>query len=91
MPFSALKVQKKRPYFFGRNYTETDVGYLAFFGAMHAIALVGGPLTYTPEALQARALRKRVEWQRITHASSVASQCDVCAASKSAQCRMPRP
>lgn len=52
VPLSALIVQKKRPYFFGRDYTETDVGYLAFFGAMHAIALVGGPLTFSWEALQ---------------------------------------
>lgn len=53
MPFSGLKVQKKRPYVFGRDFTETDVGYLAFFVAMHAIALVGGPLTFSWDALQA--------------------------------------
>lgn len=47
MPFSDLRVQKKRPYFLGRDWTETDVGYLAFFGAMHAVAFIGGPLTFS--------------------------------------------
>lgn len=55
VPFSGLEVHKKRPYFFNRDFTETDVGYLAFFGAMHAVAFVGGPLTFTWEALQTAA------------------------------------
>ncbi|KAG2433974.1 hypothetical protein HYH02_012436 [Chlamydomonas schloesseri] len=49
---SELSVQQLRPYFSNRTYTDTDVGYLAFFAAMHAVALVGGPLTYSPECLQ---------------------------------------
>eukprot|EP00198_Chlamydomonas_reinhardtii_P011935 XP_001701272.1 fatty acid desaturase [Chlamydomonas reinhardtii] len=32
--------------------SELSVGYLAFFSAMHLVALVGGPLTYSPECLQ---------------------------------------
>lgn len=54
VPFSDLRVQKKRPYLFGRDFTETDVGYLAFFAGMHAIALIGGPLTFSWDALKAR-------------------------------------
>ncbi|PNW83842.1 hypothetical protein CHLRE_04g217945v5 [Chlamydomonas reinhardtii] len=49
---SELSVQQLRPYFLNRTYTDTDVGYLAFFSAMHLVALVGGPLTYSPECLQ---------------------------------------
>jgi hypothetical protein len=45
VPFSGLKVQKLRPYFLGRTYTDTDAGYLAFFAAMHAVALIGGWVT----------------------------------------------
>ncbi len=29
-----------------------QVGYLAFFAAMHAVALVGGPLTFSWDCLQ---------------------------------------
>jgi len=55
VPFSALRVQKKRPYFLGREFTETDVGYLAFFAGMHAVAFVGGPLTFSWDAVQVAA------------------------------------
>ncbi|KAG2502171.1 hypothetical protein HYH03_000658 [Edaphochlamys debaryana] len=50
-PLSDLSVQKLRPYFLGRTYTDTDVGYLAFFVAMHVAALIGGPLTFSWDAL----------------------------------------
>lgn len=49
---STLSVQQLRPYFLNRTYTDTDVGYLAFFAAMHAVALVGGPLTFSWDCLQ---------------------------------------
>ena len=47
------QVNQKRPYLLGgRTFTDTDVGYLAFFAAMHAAALIGGPLTFSWDALQ---------------------------------------
>ncbi|GMH35688.1 hypothetical protein BSKO_03556 [Bryopsis sp. KO-2023] len=49
-PFSELIVQKKRPYFIDRDWTDSDIGYLAFFLGMHAIAFIGGPLTFTWDA-----------------------------------------
>jgi stearoyl-CoA desaturase (delta-9 desaturase) len=52
---STLRVQQKRPYFLGRQWTDTDVGYLSFFAAMHAIALVAGPLTFSWDALNVAA------------------------------------
>ncbi|KAK9824554.1 hypothetical protein WJX72_011275 [[Myrmecia] bisecta] len=52
VPFSSLRVQQKRPYFFNRTWTETDVGYLSFFLGMHAIALGLGPFTFSWDALQ---------------------------------------
>ncbi|GIL74570.1 hypothetical protein Vretimale_2252 [Volvox reticuliferus] len=52
VPGSDLLVQKLRPYFFNRTYTDTDVGYLAFFASMHLVALIGGPLTFSWDALE---------------------------------------
>jgi stearoyl-CoA desaturase (delta-9 desaturase) len=46
------QVQQKRPYWRHRTWTETDVGYLSFFVAMHAVALLGAPLTFSWDALQ---------------------------------------
>jgi stearoyl-CoA desaturase (delta-9 desaturase) len=52
-PFSqGVTVQQKRPYWQDRTWTDTDVGYLSFFAAMHVIALVGAPLTFSWDALQ---------------------------------------
>lgn len=51
-PLSTLVVQQKRPYFLGREWTDGDLGYAGFYVAMHAAALLLGPLTYSPEALQ---------------------------------------
>ncbi|KIZ04879.1 hypothetical protein MNEG_3079 [Monoraphidium neglectum] len=51
-PLSNLTVQQKRPYWRERSWTETDVARLVFYGAMSGAALVLGPLTYSPEALQ---------------------------------------
>ena len=45
-------MHQKRPYLLRRTFTDTDVGYLAFFAAMHAAALVGGPLTFSWDALE---------------------------------------
>jgi hypothetical protein len=45
------QVQQKRPYWQDRTWTDTDVGYLSFFAAMHAVALLGGPLTFSWDAL----------------------------------------
>lgn len=39
-----------------RSWTDTDVGYLSFFAAMHAAALVLGPLTFSWDALKASAV-----------------------------------
>jgi hypothetical protein len=46
-----LQVQQKRPYWRDRTWTDTDVGYLSFFAAMHAVALLGAPLTFSWDAL----------------------------------------
>ncbi|KAF6257723.1 delta-9 desaturase-like protein [Scenedesmus sp. NREL 46B-D3] len=51
-PLCNIQVQQKRPYWHGRTWTDTDVGYLSFFAAMHAVALLGGPLTFSWDALQ---------------------------------------
>lgn len=52
-PFSTgVTVQQKRPYWQHRTWTDTDVGYLSFFAAMHVIALVGAPVTFSWDALQ---------------------------------------
>jgi stearoyl-CoA desaturase (delta-9 desaturase) len=45
-------VQQKRPYWQDRTWTDADVGYLSFFAAMHVIALVGAPLTFSWDALE---------------------------------------
>lgn len=45
-----FSVQQKRPYWKGRSWTDTDIGYLSFFAAMHATALIGGPLTFSWDA-----------------------------------------
>jgi hypothetical protein len=47
-----VTVQQKRPYWQDRTWTDTDVGYLSFFVAMHVIALVGAPLTFSWDALE---------------------------------------
>ncbi|KAL6753035.1 delta-9 desaturase-like protein [Haematococcus lacustris] len=52
VPLSSLRVQRLRPYLLNRTFTDTDAGYGAFFIAMHAAALVGGPLTFSGDALQ---------------------------------------
>ncbi|GLC45607.1 hypothetical protein PLESTB_001785000 [Pleodorina starrii] len=52
VPGSQLEVQQLRPYFLNRTFTDTDVGYLAFFAAMHLVALIGGPLTFSWDALE---------------------------------------
>lgn len=51
-PLSNVTVHQKRPYFGDRKWTDTDIGYLSFFVAMHATALVAGPLTFSWDALQ---------------------------------------
>jgi hypothetical protein len=48
-------VQQKRAYFLDRQWTDTDVGYLSFFAAMHAVALIAGPLTFSWDALSVAA------------------------------------
>jgi hypothetical protein len=45
-----VEVQQKRPYFFGRRYTDTDAARIVFYGAMVATAVALGPATYSPEA-----------------------------------------
>jgi fatty-acid desaturase len=50
-PFSSIVVQQKRSYWFNRDFTATDIGYLSFFIGMHAAAFILGPLTYNLDAL----------------------------------------
>ena len=47
-PFSTLVARKKRPYFFNRTFTGTDIGYGAFFIGMcvNASLLVNGILGF---------------------------------------------
>eukprot|EP00854_Cymbomonas_tetramitiformis_P024819 gene24819-30237_t len=53
IPLSDMVAQRRRNYFFKRDWTATDIGYAGFFIPMHLIALVFGPLTFTPEAFTA--------------------------------------
>lgn len=46
------QVHQKRNYWQSRSWTDTDVGYLSFFAAMHLVALVGAPLTFSWDAFQ---------------------------------------
>lgn len=50
-PFSTITVHQKRPYWIGRGFTATDVGYLSFFIGMHAAAFILGPITFNLDAL----------------------------------------
>jgi stearoyl-CoA desaturase (delta-9 desaturase) len=52
IPLSDMKATRRRPYFFGRDWSATDIGYATFFVPMHLIALVAAPLTATPAAVQ---------------------------------------